>query len=76
MVRKLDDLGRIVLPIEIRKTLGIENRDALEIFIDGDKIVLTKYQPSCIFCAEVKNVVHFGGKMICRDCLVKLHDLA
>ena len=53
IVRKIDELGRIVLPIEIRKTMGIENRDAIEIFVDEDKIVLKKYQPACIFCGTL-----------------------
>ena len=69
MVRKIDELGRIVLPIEIRNTLGIESRDSLEIFVEGDKIVLAKYQPSCLFCGNTENVVYFHGKMICRECL-------
>ena len=48
MVRKIDELGRIVIPIEIRNTLNIESRDSLEIFTEGDKIVLCKYQPTCL----------------------------
>ena len=51
MVRKIDELGRIVMPAEIRQTLGLQVRDAMEIYIDGDRIVLKKYQPSCIFCS-------------------------
>ena len=72
MVRKIDELGRIVLPIEIRNTLGIESRDSLEIFVEGDKIVLAKYQPSCLFCGNTENVLYFHGKMICRECLEQL----
>ena len=68
MVRKIDELGRIVLPIEIRNTLGIESRDSLEIFVEGDKIVLSKYQPCCLFCGNAQHVLYFHGKMICRDC--------
>lgn len=68
MVRKIDDLGRIVIPIEIRNTLGIENRDALEIFVEDDKIILGKYSPSCIFCGGAQDVVYFRGKLICRKC--------
>jgi transcriptional pleiotropic regulator of transition state genes len=68
MVRKIDELGRIVLPIEIRNTLGIESRDSLEIFVEGDKIILAKYQPSCLFCGNAQGVLYFHGKMICRDC--------
>ena len=74
MVRKVDELGRIVLPIEIRKTLDIEQRDALEIFVDQDRIVLQKYQPACIFCSQVDNIVYFNGKRICASCLAKLKE--
>lgn len=52
IVRKIDELGRIVLPIEIRNTLDIKPKDSIEIFVDDDKIVLKKYQPSCIFCGN------------------------
>lgn len=69
MVRKIDELGRIVLPIEIRKTMGIENRDAIEIFVDEDKIVLKKYQPACIFCGNADNVTYFHGKLVCNECI-------
>lgn len=73
MVRKIDELGRIVLPIEIRKTMGIENRDAIEIFVDEDKIVLKKYQPACIFCGNADNVTYFRGKLVCHDCISALN---
>ncbi len=68
VVRKVDDLGRIVLPIEIRKVLDIKPRDALEIFTDTDKIVLQKYEPACVFCNNTDDVVYFGGKRICAAC--------
>ena len=74
MVRKIDELGRIVIPIEIRNTLSIESRDSLEIFTDGDKIVLCKYQPSCLFCGKGEETVFFHGKMICRTCLDQLKE--
>ena len=72
MVRKVDELGRMVLPAEIRQSLGINVRDALEIFIEGDRIILQKYQPSCIFCANVDDIVFFNEKRVCRACLEKL----
>ena len=72
MVRKIDELGRVVIPIEIRNTLNIESRDPLEIFVEGDRIVLTKYEPSCLFCRAADNTVFFNGKRICRDCLEQL----
>ena len=72
IVRKVDELGRIVLPIEMRRTLDIAERDSLEIFVDGDSIILRKYQPTCIFCDNARGVVSFKGKNICPDCLAKL----
>ena len=74
VVRKVDELGRIVLPIEIRNVLDIKPKDALEIFTDNDKIVLKKYEPSCIFCNDVDNVVYFNGKRICGACIEKLKE--
>ena len=72
MVRKIDELGRLVLPIEIRKNMGIACRDAIEIFTDEDKIILKKYEPSCIFCGNADNVTYFRGKLICNECLDSL----
>ena len=72
VVRRMDDLGRIVLPKELRKSLGIEVKDPIEIFTDEDRIILQKYQPSCIFCNNADEVVFFAGKRICRTCLEKL----
>ncbi len=75
MVRKIDELGRIVMPAEIRQTLGLQLRDAMEIYVDGDRVILQKYQPSCIFCTNADDLVLFGGKRICRECLAKLAKL-
>lgn len=72
MVRKIDELGRVVIPIEIRNTLNIESRDPLEIFVEGDRIILTKFSPSCLFCDSTDKVVFFNGKRICHDCLAQL----
>ncbi len=72
IVRKVDELGRIVLPIELRRTLDIMERDALEIYVDGDCVVLKKYAPSCIFCGDAKNVVNFRGKNVCPNCIREL----
>ena len=68
IVRKVDELGRIVLPIELRRTLDIEERDALEIYLDGDKIVLQKYEPACLFCGSDHSLVSYKGKNVCSDC--------
>ena len=69
IVRKIDELGRIVLPIEIRNTLDIKAKDSIEIFVDDDKIILKKYQPSCIFCGDAKDIIHYKDKNICSTCL-------
>jgi transcriptional pleiotropic regulator of transition state genes len=69
IVRRVDELGRIVIPIELRRNLDIIEKDALEIYVDGDMIVLKKYQPACIFCGDVKDVVNYRGKNICTPCL-------
>ena len=72
IVRKVDELGRIVLPIEIRKVLGIREKDAIEIFTDSNRIVLQKYEPACIFCNDVDNIVYFENKKVCTACIEKL----
>ena len=72
ITRRIDNLGRFVLPAEIRKTLDIAEGDALEIFTDGDRIILQKYHPACEFCSNADNVVYFGEKRICRDCIEKI----
>lgn len=69
IVRKVDELGRIVLPIELRRTLGIEEKDRIEIFVDGEAIILRKYQPACIFCDNAKDIINYKGKNICPECI-------
>ncbi|HHU23115.1 MAG TPA: AbrB/MazE/SpoVT family DNA-binding domain-containing protein [Clostridiales bacterium] len=69
IVRKVDELGRIVLPIELRRTLDIAEKDSLEIYVEEDSIILRKYQASCIFCDNAKDVVNFKGKNVCSDCI-------
>lgn len=72
IVRKVDELGRIVLPIELRRTLSIDIKDPLEIYVEGEQIALKKYEPSCIFCGNAKDVVNYKGKNICKSCLKEL----
>ena len=74
IVRKVDELGRIVLPIELRRTLDIAEKDALEIYVEGSAIVLKKYRPSCIFCDSSKDIRVFKGKNICPKCLRELKE--
>ncbi len=76
IVRKMDDLGRIVLPIELRRTLEISERDSLEIFIEDNMIVLKKYQPACIFCGNAKDVSTFKGRNICPACMQEIASRA
>jgi AbrB family transcriptional regulator, transcriptional pleiotropic regulator of transition state genes len=76
IVRKVDELGRIVLPIELRRTLDIEVKDALEIYVDGAQIILKKYEPACIFCGNAKDIVNYKGKNICRECLAEMASKA
>ena len=75
IVRKVDELGRIVLPIEMRRTLDIAEKDALEIYVEGSAIILRKYKPSCIFCDATKDVAEFKGKNVCTKCLKELKML-
>lgn len=68
IVRKVDELGRIVLPRELRRTFEINEKDGLEIFVDEECIVLRKYAPACIFCNSVSDVTEYKGKKICVPC--------
>ena len=74
IVRKVDELGRIVLPIELRRTLDIAEKDALEIFVEGDNIILHKYHPSCIFCENTKNIISYKGQNVCPACIKTLKE--
>lgn len=73
VVRRVDELGRIVIPIELRRTLDIGEKDALEIYVDGNHIILKKYEPACVFCGDAKDVINFKGKNICSECLNQLN---
>lgn len=76
IVRKVDELGRVVIPIELRRTLQISEKDALEIYVDGERIVLKKYEPACVFCGNAAEVHHFRGKNVCRNCLKEMQSLS
>ena len=69
IVRRVDELGRIVIPIELRRTLDIAERDALEIYTNDNSIILKKYEPACIFCSSADDVIVYKGKNVCRACL-------
>lgn len=74
IVRAVDDLGRIVIPKELRRTLDIAERDCLEIFVEGEQIILKKYEPSCVFCGQVRDVFNYKGKNICHSCIKELKN--
>ena len=72
IVRNIDELGRVVVPKEIRKKLGISNTDPVEIYIEGDKVILTKYLPVCHFCGSSEDISEFKEKNICASCIAEL----
>jgi len=74
VIRKLDELGRIVIPIELRRTLNLNEKDPLEIFVDGHNIILRKYEPACIFCGNAKEVANYKGKNLCTSCLMEISN--
>lgn len=76
VVRKVDELGRVVIPIELRRTMGIAEKDPLEIYVDGDQIILKRYEPACVFCGNASDVQHFHGKMVCRECATAMFENA
>ncbi|MDD6485026.1 MAG: AbrB/MazE/SpoVT family DNA-binding domain-containing protein [Clostridiales bacterium] len=75
VVRRIDELGRIVLPIELRRAFDLDYKDPVEIYTDKDCIILKKYSPSCIFCGNKNNIENFGGKNICPECIEKISKL-
>ena len=72
IVRHIDDLGRVVIPVETRRNMDINPKDPLEMFVDGDQIILQKYEPCCIFCGDADDVIMYKDKRICRSCLEEL----
>lgn len=76
IVRKVDELGRIVLPVEIRKNLDIKIKDPLEIFISNDKIILKKYDPADIFTGEMEDLIEYNGKKVSKKTIIELAKIA
>lgn len=72
IVRKVDELGRVVIPIELRNKFDIQVKDPIEIFVDGSSIVLKKYEPNCIFCGNSKNLLTYNEKLVCQKCAEKI----
>lgn len=75
IVRPVDGLGRIVLPIEIRRNLDIEERDQLEIYLEADRIILRKHESACVFCGGSRGLTEYKGKNVCRECVKHLYNL-
>ena len=75
IVRKVDELGRVVLPIELRKTLAINEKDALEIFTDHEMIVLKKYEPADIFTGEMDDLIEYHGKKVSKSSILEMAKL-
>ncbi len=75
IIRKVDELGRVVLPIELRRTLGIEERDPLEIALEEDRLILRKHETACIFCGSCEDLLEYRGKLLCEKCLQEIDEL-
>jgi len=75
IIRRMDELGRVVIPIEIRNQFNIAEKDPMEIYVDGSSIVLKKFEPNCIFCGNTKNLLEFNDKLICEKCSKKIGEL-
>lgn len=74
IVRNIDELGRLVIPKEMRTTLGINCNDSLEFYVDGDKIIIKKVTDSCVFCGSQTELENFKDKMICKSCLEEIKN--
>ena len=75
IVRRVDELGRVVIPIELRNKFGIAEKDPIEIYVDGSSIILKKYQENCVFCGSTKKVVDYKGKLICSKCMENIASM-
>ncbi len=76
VVRKIDELGRIVVPIELRKSLNIGKREAVEISLDNDCILIKKFEPGCCLCGSTDNLQTYNGNKICSECVEELSSAA
>lgn len=76
VVRRVDELGRIVIPIELRNKLGIAEKDPLEIYVEGSNVILKKFETNCIFCGSSKKLVEYQDKLVCNKCVKKLTSLS
>lgn len=76
IVRQLDSLGRVVLPIELRRAFELNTKDSLEIYVDGSSIILKKYLPCCIFCGGHADLLTYRGKLVCCNCFSELETFS
>ena len=75
IIRRVDELGRIVIPKEMRKELGIDQKDPIEIYVDDSSIILKKYEPNCVFCGSTDDLIEYKGKLVCQKCSKELNIL-
>ena len=75
IVRKVDELGRVVIQIEIRNKFDIAEKDPIEIYVDGSSIILKKYEPNCVFCGNTKDLISYKDRLVCSKCAQKLASL-
>ena len=75
IIRKVDELGRVVIPIEIRNKFEIAEKDPIEIYVEGSSIILKKFEPNCIFCGSTKDLVEYKDKLVCSKCADNLLKL-
>lgn len=75
IIRKVDELGRIVIPIEIRNQFNIIEKDQIEIYVEGSNIILKKFEPNCVFCGDIKNLIEFKDKLVCDRCKASLNEV-
>ncbi|WP_340034010.1 AbrB/MazE/SpoVT family DNA-binding domain-containing protein [Paenibacillus sp. FSL H3-0302] len=75
IVRQMDQLGRVVIPMELRRTMNIAEGDGMEIFVEGDKIIIKKYNPGCTLCGSMEELKTLSGKLICTNCVTQIVEL-
>lgn len=75
IIRRVDELGRVVIPIEIRNQFNINEKDPIEIYVEGSSIILKKFEPNCIFCGNTKDLLNYEDKLICSKCSKKIGEL-
>ena len=75
IIRRVDELGRVVIPIELRNQFNIVEKDPIEIYVDGSSIILKKFEPNCIFCGNTKNLISYKDKLVCSKCAEKISSI-